>query len=491
VRTFVAGVGLVYLAAFASLWVQLDGLFGSRGIAPAARQLARLREVLGQDAWLERPTLLWLGAGDAALHALCAGGVALAAATVLGVAPRLALAGLFALYLSLVSAGGIFLSYQWDVLLLETGLLAVLVAPGGLLAFRRGGAPPHPLAIWLPRCLLAKLAFMSGAVKLLSGDPSWRDLSALSYHFETQPIPTWSSWLAHQLPGASLRAATFAALAAELVLPLLIFAGRRARLVACAGLVGLQLLIAATGNYGFFNALALVLCATLLDDRALAGLLPARLRPAPPAEPAAAPAPGPWRRIRRAGFTLAACALLALSLLSFVGRLGLAGPLPRALLALQRRLVPFFVANPYGLFAVMTTERPEVEVLGSDDGSTWRPYVFRYKPGPLARAPRFAPLHLPRLDWQLWFAALDRCEASPWLAGLFRRLLEGEPAVLRLLAENPFPERPPRFVRADLWSYRFAAPGQPEWWRREPLGRFCPAVELREGRLAPVWHARP
>jgi len=470
--------------------VQIDGLFGSHGIAPAARLLASAREWRGDACWLERPTLLWLGAGDAALHALCAGGVALSIAVLLGVAPRLALAGLFALYLSLVSAGGIFLAYQWDTLLLETGFVALLVAPGGLRPFQRGSAPPHPLAIWLPRCLLAKVMFLSGAVKLLSGDPSWRDLTALSYHFETQPIPAWSSWLAHQLPGAWLRAATLASLASELVLPVCIFAGRRGRLVACAGLAGLQVLIATTGNYGFFNALALVLCLTLLDDRALARLLPARLRPGVPAAPAVALAHGPWPRIRRAAFALAAGALLGLSLLMALGRLGLAVPRPRGLQALQQRIAPFFVANFYGLFAVMTTERPEVEILGSD-GSTWRPYVFRYKPGPLARAPRFAPLHLPRLDWQMWFAALDRCEASPWLAGLFVRLLQGEPAVLGLLAGNPFPGRPPRFVRADLWRYRFAATGEPDWWRREPLGTFCPAVELREGRLARVWHAEP
>ena len=469
--------------------MQVDGLVGSRGIAPAAVLLARLREWRGADAWFERPTLLWLGAGDAALHALCAAGTALAVAAAAGLLPRLALAALFALYLSLVSAGGIFLSYQWDTLLLETGALAVLVAPGGLLPFRRGRAPPHPLAIWLPRCLLAKLVFMSGAVKLLSGDPSWRSLDALAYHFETQPIPTWSSWIAHQLPATALRAATFSTLAIELALPLLIFAGRRARLVACAGIALLQLLIAATGNYGFFNALTLVLCATLLDDRELARLLPARLRPAPQPDAAPPAAPGPWPRVRRAGFALAAGALLGLSLLSGAARLGVPLPVPGSVVALERLLAPFFVANPYGLFAVMTTERPEVEVLGSDDGETWRPYVFRYKPGPVERAPRFAPLHLPRLDWQLWFAALGRCEASPWLTGLFLRLLEGEPAVLRLLAEDPFPGRPPRYLRADLWRYRFAPPGDAAWWRRERIGRFCPEVELREGRLAPVWHA--
>ncbi len=450
-----------------------------------------MREWRGDAAWLERPTLFWLGAGDAALHALCAGGVALAIAVLLGVAPRYALAGLFALYLSLVSAGGIFLAYQWDTLLLETGVVAVLVAPGGLFPYRRASAPPHPLALWLPRCLLAKLVFMSGAVKLLSGDPSWRDLGALSYHFETQPIPTWSSWLAHQLPGAWLRGATLASLAIELALPVGIFAGRRGRLVACAGIAGFQALIAATGNYGFFNALSLVLCTTLLDDRALARLLPARLRPDPAPTPAAAQPRDARARLRRAAFALAAGALLGLSHLTVAGRLGVVVPRPRALQALQARLAPFFVANAYGLFAVMTTERREVEILGSDDGSTWRPYVFRYKPGPLARAPRFAPLHLPRLDWQMWFAALDRCQASPWLAGLFVRLLEGEPVVLGLLAESPFPGSPPRFVRADLWRYRFAPAGDPEWWKREPLGPFCPAVELREGGLARVWHVEP
>jgi uncharacterized membrane protein YphA (DoxX/SURF4 family) len=493
--------------------VQLDGILGSHGIAPAARYLARVREARGgAAAWLEVPTLLWLGASDGALHALCAGGALLALALVAGLAPRLALAGLFASYLSLVSAGGIFLAYQWDNLLLETGFLSLLVAPGGLLPFRRPWTPRPPLAIWLPRCLLAKLLLLSGAAKLLSGDPTWRELTALSYHFETQPLPTWSSWAAHVLPAAAQRAATIAALGLELLLPACIFAGRRGRLVAFAAAAGLQLLITATGNYGFFNALSLVLCISLLDDRALAGLVPARWRPAgwgplrsaepasARASPAGSPAPkraeAPGRaplalRARRAGFGLAASALLALSALPLLARLGLGGALPDAAAALERRLAPFRVANPYGLFAVMTTARREVEILGSEDGRTWRPYVFRYKPGPPERAPRFAPLHLPRLDWQLWFAALGRCEESPWLGGLFLRLLEGEPAVLGLLAASPFAERPPRFVRADLWRYRFAAPGEPAWWRREPLGRFCPPLERRGGRLAPVWHLEP
>ena len=441
-----------------------------------------MREWRGEAAWAELPTLLWLDAGDGSLHALCAGGVALSLLLLAGVAPRLALAGLWALYLSLVSVGGIFLAYQWDVLLLEAGLLALLVAPPGLLPFRRSWRAPHPLAIWLPRCLLFKLMFLSGAVKLLSGDDTWQGLTALSYHFETQPIPAPTSWLAHAAPQPLLRAATFLALATELALPLCIFAGRRARQVACAGFAVLQLAIAATGNYGFFNALTLVLCTTLLDDRALLQLLPQRLRRRLAMEPAAEPPPG--RLVRRAVFGACAGALLALSLFSGADRLGLPLPRPAGVRALESRLAPFHLASAYGLFAVMTTERDEVEILGSDDGESWRPYEFRYKPGPPGRAPRFAPMHMPRLDWQLWFAALARCEQSPWLAGLFTRLLEGEPAVLGLLAENPFPERPPRLLRADLYRYHFTAPGEEGWWRREPRGRFCPSVTLRGGRLA-------
>jgi len=485
VRAFVAGLGGVYLSAFASLWVQLDGLLGSHGIAPAALLLERFREWRGGAAWLELPTILWLGAGDAALHAVCAAGMVLAIAALAGLAPRVAFAGAWALYLSLVSVGGIFLAYQWDVLLLETGLLAVLVAPPGLTPFRRAWVRPHRFAIWLPRLLLVKLMFLSGAVKLLSGDPTWRDLTALSHHFETQPIPTWSSWFAHWLPAAGLRAATLAALAIELVFPVLVLAGRRGRLVACAGFAALQVGIAATGNYGFFNALTLVLCIALLDDRALVRLLPGRLRPQP--RPLlAAPVSGTGATLRRVAFAVAALLLLSLSLLAAVDRLRLPLPRPAALRALQRQLAPFYVANSYGLFAVMTTERPEIEVLGSDDGRTWHPYLFRYKPGPPERAPRFAPLHLPRLDWQMWFAALERCQDSPWLAGFFIRLLEGEPAVQGLLASNPFPEHAPRFVRADRWRYHFAPPGAAAWWRREDRELFCPPMELRGGRLVPV-----
>ena len=407
----------------------------------------------------------------------------LAALAVAGLAPRAALAGLFALYLSFVSPGGIFFAYQWDVLLLEAGALAVLVAPGGLRPFRRAWEPP-PLAIWLPRALVVKLMLMSGAAKLLSGDPTWRDLTALAHHYETQPLPAWSSWLAHSLPMPVQRLSTLATLAIEIALPLLVFAGRRGRLLACAGFAALQLCIAATGSYGYFNLLALVLCVALLDDRALARLVPARLagRLACATEAPAASAKA-WAPARTAAATAASAALLTFGACAGLERFGLAPPEPDALARLRGALAPFHLASGYGLFAVMTTERRELEILGSDDQREWRPYVFRWKPGPPERAPRFAPLHMPRLDWQMWFAALGRCGESRWLEGLFVRLLEGEPAVLALFAENPFPERPPRYLRTDAYLYEFTRAGEPGWWRRTPLGPFCPAVALDAGRL--------
>jgi hypothetical protein len=487
-RLFVAGLGAVYLSAFASLACQLDGLLGSRGVAPAAALLDALAQRLGDGAWLARPTLFWLGASDAALHAGCAAGMLLALCAIAGLAPRASLAGLFALYLSFVSAGGIFLAYQWDALLLEAGALAVLVAPGTLRP-RGHDWQPRPLAIWLPRALVVKLMAMSGAAKLLSGDPTWRGLDALAYHYETQPLPTWSSWLAHSLPRPVHELSTLATLAVELALPLAVFAGRRGRLFACAAFAALQLAIAATGNYGFFNLLTLVLCTTLLDDRALARLVPARLSArlarAPRADERAAPA---WPRARAAAAGAATLSLLALGACAGLERLGLAPPEPAALAGLRRSLAPFQLANGYGLFAVMTTERIELEVLGSDDGKQWRPYAFRWKPGEPARVPRFAPLHMPRLDWQMWFAALGRCGDSRWLEGLFAKLLEAEPAVLALLADDPFDGRPPRFLRTDAYRYEFARSGDTAWWRRTPLGPFCPVVTLDAGRLV---RARP
>ncbi len=486
-RLFLVLLAAVYATAFASLWLQVEGLIGSRGIAPAAELLARAREQLGGGAFARVPTLLWLGSSDAALHGLCAAGVAAALLLALGVAPRLALAALWALYLSCVSVGGPFLSYQWDALLLETGALAVLLAPGGLAPRRAAEGAPSAIALWLLRLLLFKLMLLSGVVKWISEDATWRGLTALHFHYWTQPLPAWTSWYAHQLPGVLHSAGALATLAIEIALPFAIFLRRGGRVVAFAGFALLQVAIGLTGNYGFFNALTLALCALLLDDAVLRRVLPARLcaRLAPEPPPTAASPRGGWLpRVALAGVAVALVALSASRALESVG-----APLPRPawFRAAERGLAPFRSINAYGLFAVMTTERNEIELQGSDDGRSWKSYGFRWKPGPPERAPRFVQPHMPRLDWQLWFAALRGCPRAPWLPGFFERVLQGEPGVLALMGENPFPEAPPRQLRTRLHAYRFA-PGGSEglWWQRTLRGGFCPKVTLEGGRLVPV-----
>jgi len=263
---FLRLLGLVYVIAFGSLWIQLDGLIGREGIVPVAPLLAAAQNRLGIERWWQVPTLCWLDASDGFLYLLCGLGVGLGCLVMLGLLPALNLMLLWALYLSFATVCQPWLGFQWDNLLLETGFLSVWLAPLTLHDRLRRAVPPSPLALWSLRWLLIRLMFASGVVKLSSGDATWRDLTALVYHYETQPLPTWIGWYAHQLPMTWQRASTLVMFVTELVVPWLILAPRRLRLVACGCLVALQLLIAATGNYGFFNLLALLLCLLLCDD---------------------------------------------------------------------------------------------------------------------------------------------------------------------------------------------------------------------------------
>jgi hypothetical protein len=463
--------------------VQVEGLIGSRGIEPAARLLAEATEIAGGARFWRLPTLFWLGASDAALQALCAAGVLLSLLLGAGLAPRLAASLLWLLYLSFVSVGGIFLRYQWDALLLEAGFLAIWVAPAALRPRAAAVAPVEPLGVWLMRLLLFKLMFLSGVVKLQSGDPAWRHLTAMELHYLTQPLPSPTSFYAYHLPAWLHRGEVLATFAVELLVPFLVFAPRRLRWAAWPALVGLQLLISATGNYGFFNLLTVALCTWLLDDAALRRLLPRRLRPAP--SDAERARPRGWTT-PRAAFAALAALLFALNGLLLLERLGLALFRPAALVALQRQLAPFQVVNSYGLFAVMTVQRDEIGLQGSNDGREWRDYVFRWKPGPPPRAPRFAGLHMPRLDWQLWFASLRGCARARWFHSFLFRVLQGEKSVLALLEHDPFPAAPPRYLRTPFVRYTFAPLGGAAWWETEPRGDFCPVVELRDDHLAPV-----
>lgn len=459
-----AALGGVYLIAFTSLRAQVVGLYGERGIRPVRTYLAAVRAHIpaSRERWRRVPTIFWLDASDASLVRACRGGQVGSVLMMLSIAPRIVGVGLWGLYLSFVSVGREFLSYQWDVLLLENGLHAIAIAPAS-----RRERPPWT-AVVLMRWLAFRLQLESGHAKLASRDRTWRNGDAMTYHFETQPLPTTLGWRAHQLPRRLQHAMTYATLAVELGVPWLAFAPRPLRRFAFAALSGLQVMIAATGNYGFFNLLTIADNVWLLDDRTVAGPLARALRGKPPTL---------WRRLTSAA---SAASLIALSAALLVPRLFRRARVPESLDRAHDAIAPLRSVNAYGLFAVMTTDRPEIVIEGSEDGVTWRAYDFRYKPGDVTRAPRVVAPHQPRLDWQMWFAAMT--PAPPWFLHFLQRLLEGSPEVLALLATNPFPERPPRYMRALLYDYKMTdhatcnATGA--YWKRELLGTYVPPVEL-------------
>jgi predicted DCC family thiol-disulfide oxidoreductase YuxK len=460
---FLRLLGAIYISAFASLGVQILGLSGHAGIAPLSEYLKFAHRALGDSAYRLLPTLFWMNSSDAALMGGTAVGVILGLLVIVDRWTRPALIGLFALYLSYVYAGQDFMTFQWDVLLLESGFLAIFLTSGSR------------IVVWLYRWLVFRYLFLAGVVKVLSGDPTWRNLTALEYHFWTQPLPTPLAWYAAQLPSSLLIAGTAATLLIELGSVFLIFLPRRLRALAAYCLLLLQSLIVLTGNYNFFNLLTMLLCIFLFDDAALRRLVPAWLGTRTQSHVALP---------RRATVIATVLALIVVPVgLNRIWQTLMRSDLP-VLGALTQAVSPLFIVNSYGLFAVMTVARPEIVIEGSADGEIWREYVFRYKPGPLNRRPLWNIPHQPRLDWQMWFAALGSVRDSPWMESLMLRLLQGSPSVLALFDFNPFRDAPPRYVRARLYDYRFAdrpthmATGQ--WWTRRPEGLYFPTVSLAD-----------
>ncbi len=450
---FVRMLAVIYAIAFGSLIGQITGLLGARGILPVADYLKAVAESVGGMRFYYVPTVFWINASDGALLAVCWVGVAIAAMVLVGFFERAGLAFLFVLYLSLSSAGQEFLSFQWDALLIEVGFLAIFLGNSRVV-------------VWLFRWLLFRLMFLSGAVKLLSHDPSWRGLTALSFHYWTQPLPNRISWYMAQLPDWFQKMSTAWVLGVELMVPFLIFAPRRIRIGGGWCLLGLQVLIFLTGNYTFFNLLAVALCVFLWDDRDFERWL----KP-------------PLRAEARATMLTKIVAVVVLA----IGLSRMVETFLNVPVALVKYTAPFEIVNSYGLFAMMTTERPEIIVEGSRDGETWTAYSFRYKPGDVARAPRWAVPYQPRLDWQMWFAALGNYRENPWFVNFAVKLLEGSPEVRGLLEADPFGARPPHYVRAMLYDYTFTDAAERRktgnWWKREAKGQYLPPVGLKSQTL--------
>ena len=442
-KLFSRALAIIYLIAFVSFALQAKALIGSQGILPLDPLLGAVWKRAGNSAFTSLPTLFWWWHSDFAIVAIpwIAAAISIAAALLpaQGLSQRIAFAFLWFGNLSLVSAGQVFMGYQWDYLLLETGFLAIFLTS-------------DPLRVLLVQWLLFRLLFESGVVKVTSHDATWRNLTALTYHYWTQPLPTVLAWFAGKAPLWFQKASCAFAFVVELAAPFLIFGTRNMKRIAVAFIVLLQLLIMATGSYTFFNLLTIALC------------IPFLYRPAKPA---------------RSNIYLSIALIIfifGLSAISLASLFGLPEP------AFSDRLAPFGIVNSYGLFASMTTQRIEVDVQGSNDGTNWQSYEFRYKPGDLRRAPVLAEPYQPRLDWQMWFAALGNYQENVWFQHFALRLLQASPPVLALLKHDPFGGRPPKYVRALAYQYHFSdwqtLQTKGEWWTREPVGDYFPTVSL-------------
>ncbi|QDU40158.1 hypothetical protein Mal4_45130 [Maioricimonas rarisocia] len=492
---FLRALGAVTLIAVLSLWWQIDGLVGSEGILPVEHLMTAAGEQLGPWGFLKLPTLCWLSSTDWMLHGHCVVAALLSVALLVNVAPRYVLASLWLVYLSLSVAGQTFLGFQWDTLLLETLFCSLFWAPPGLRPKLAAQHPPSRMGRWLLWLLLLKLMFLSGITKLLSGDPTWRALSALDIHYQTQPIPNWVSWYAHHLPAWWQRFSIVCMYVIELALPFLIFGPRVLRLFAAAGLILLQVAIELTGNYGFFNLLTVVLCIPLLDDHVLMWCIPGIDR-----ANAAGGSSGKTGRMIIAARRGAIAVVMALSLLTLLEEMvttqrrdRLPGGVVATLDGIDRVLVtpaepvlttlqPFRTINGYGLFRVMTTERFEIVIEVSDDGRRWRELEFPCKPGNVERAPPIVAPYHPRLDWQMWFAALSPGRHEYWLNALMQRILEGSPAVASLVGEPGLVDDPPRSVRLMYYRYEFSRPEERErsgaWWTRSFVQQLTRPLSL-------------
>ncbi|MGH9774419.1 MAG: lipase maturation factor family protein [Candidatus Acidiferrales bacterium] len=496
---FLRALGLIYFSAFYSLAFQIRGLIGPNGILPAGSYLEAVDSYFHDIArfWYA-PTLLWFASGNRAVELICWTGLAASLLAVFNIWPRLSLLTCFLSYLSFVSAAQDFSGYQSDGMLLEAGFIALFLAPWGLRPGLGRAAPPSRASTFLLQWEWFRIYFESGAAKLLSGDRDWRHLTAMDQYYQNGPLPTWIGWYLQQLPHRFHGATAFATLALELAIVWMLFLPRRFRIICFWIVTPWEIAVILTANYTFLNYLVLSLGILLLDDKFLDWCLPARWKYLQPVPALPAPASGArawlerWRH--RTAFARRIIAAFWLTWIFYattaqmIWAFAPGAPLPRSPVT---ALDPSRIANRYGLFAVMTPNRYEIEFQGSSDGLTWKTYPFRYKPQALNEAPRIYAPYQPRLDWNLWFASLGSWRENSFVLRTEERLLENSPEVLALFAGNPFPGRPPAQVRAAIWQYWFTDIKTKRetglWWRRESLGLYAPALErTADGRFTIV-----
>jgi len=529
---FLRALGLIYLSAFFSLIFQIRGLIGPEGILPASDYLQAVAHSFGHTHLWFAPTLLWLSSGPQMLVFLCWAGMVASLLLALNVWPRGTLTICFVCFLSFVSAAGDFSGYQSDGMLLEAGFIALFIAPPG---FRPGlGAkrPPSRASLFLLQWEWFRIYFESGMVKIASGEPQWRNMTAMDEYYQNGPLPTWVGWYVQHLPHWFHAATAYSTLALELGLVWMLFLPRRWRIVCFFIATAWQIGIILTANYTFLNYLVLALGFLLLDDRVLLPCLPPRwkrplldrttmdradvTRPttASPTDAASSSAlpdlvtrsteerqselgrEENWRDLFRQQLTVLKRSLTGLMLAwifyaTAVELVWIVFPTLKLPTTPIEALEPFRIANRYGLFAVMTRGRYEIEFQGSQDGQNWQAYPFRYKPQDPSQPPGIYAPYQPRFDWNLWFASLGSWREYPIVINTEVRLLSTDPDVLALFAGNPFPQEPPHQVRAVLWQYWFTTAAEKRktgfWWRREFLGLYAPTLTRDpDGRIRAV-----
>jgi lipase maturation factor 1 len=492
---FLRFLGVIYFSAFYSLILQIRGLIGPDGILPAGSYLQAVVQSLGhwQRFWYA-PTLLWCSSGSAMLSALCWAGLLASVLLILNLWPRGMLVIGFLCFLSFVSVAQDFSSYQSDGMLLEAGFISLFFAPPGFRP-RLGAIPPASRAsLFLLQWEWFRIYFESGVVKILSGDPQWRHFTAMDEYYQNGPLPTWIGWFVQHLPHWFHAATVYATLAMELGLVWMLFLPRRWRIACFFIVTPWQLGVILTANYAFLNYLVLAAGVLLLDDRFVLSILPEKWKARLTAE-LSTPEKIPmtehngWRDTldRRMHTLKLSASALVLIWIFYATTAQLVWmfvrvPLPTSPVT---ALEPFRIANQYGLFAVMTRGRYEIEFQGSPDGQNWVAYPFRYKPQELNQPPRIYAPYQPRFDWNLWFASLGSWREYPIVPNTEVRLLSNEKDVLALFAGNPFPQEPPRQIRAVLWQYWFTTMAEKRatgmWWRRHLLGLYAPTLERELG----------
>jgi lipase maturation factor 1 len=504
---FLRALGLIYFSAFFSLVFQIRGLIGPHGILPASTYLESVTQALGHwERFWYAPTLLWWSSSPAMLSILCWTGMVASLLVLLNLWPRMTLAVCFICFLSFVSAAQDFSGYQSDGMLLEAGFIALFFAPPGL---RPGMARAHPASrasLFLLQWEWFRIYFESGAVKLLSGDLQWRTFTAMDEYYQNGPLPTWVGWYVGHLPHAFHAATVYATLALELGIVWTLFLPRRWRILCFCIVTPWEIAVILTANYTFLNYLVLALGVLLLDDKSVLRLRKwgERLYLLKPGQRASdlpletqndsthKSSRDTVRRylqpLKLAMSTVMLAWIFYATTAELISMFGGSFSLPISpVIALD----PFRIANRYGLFAVMTRGRYEIEFQGSEDGQSWISYPFRFKPQQLNQPPGIYAPYQPRFDWNLWFASLGAWRDYPIVPNTEVQLLSNEKDVLQLFASNPFYGRPPRQVRAQLWQYWFTSMEEKRktgmWWRRKLLGLYAPTLErAADGKISVV-----